>query len=75
MTGTNPTGRSKLGTKRHILTNKKGIPISAVITSASTHDIRTVTDVVDNTVIKKQEQPTSGNPRTKTKDNKTAPMS
>ncbi len=53
MTGNNPTDRSKLGTKRHILTDKKGIPISAVISSASTHDIKLVTDVVDNRVIKR----------------------
>ena len=30
MTGNNPTDRSKLGTKRHILTDKKGIPLSVV---------------------------------------------
>ena len=48
-TGNNPTDRSKLGTKRHILTDKKGIPLSAVISPASTHDIKLVTDVVDNT--------------------------
>ena len=53
MTGNNPTDRSKLGTKRHILTDKEGIPLSAVISSASTHDIKVVTDVVDNSVIKK----------------------
>ncbi len=53
MTGHNPTDRSKLGTKRHILTDKKGIPISVVISSASTHDIKLVTDVVDNAVIKR----------------------
>jgi hypothetical protein len=53
--GNNPTDdRSKLGTKRHILTDKKGIPLSVVISSsASTHDINLVTDVVDNTVIKR----------------------
>ena len=52
--GDNPTDRSKLGrTKRHILTDKKGIPISIVISSASTHDIKIVTDVVDNRVIKR----------------------
>ena len=51
MTGSNPADRSKLGTKRHILTDKKGIPLSAVITSASTHDIKAVTDVIDNAVI------------------------
>ena len=49
-----PTDRSKIGTKRHILTDKKGIPISVVISSASTHDIKLVTDVVDNAVIKRQ---------------------
>ncbi len=53
MTGNNPTDRSKIGTKRHILTDKKGIPLSVVISSASTHDIKLVTDVVDNRVIKR----------------------
>ena len=53
MTGNNPTDRSKMGTKRHILTDKNGIPLSAVISSASTHDIKLVTDVVDNAVIKR----------------------
>ena len=55
--GNNPTtDRSKLGqAKRHILTDKKEIPISAFITSAaSTHDTKTVTDVIDNTVIKRK---------------------
>jgi putative transposase len=53
MTGSNPTDRSKLGTKRHILTDRKGIPLSAVISSASTHDIKLVTDVIDNVVIRR----------------------
>jgi len=54
MTGSNPTtDRSKLGTKRHILTDEKGIPLSAVITSASTHDVKLVTNVIDNTLIRK----------------------
>ena len=53
MTGNSPVDRSKLGTKRHILTDKKGIPLSVVISSASTHDIKLVTSVVDNTVIKR----------------------
>jgi|SRR6185312_11618290 len=45
--------RSKLGTKRHILTDKHGIPLSAIISSANTHDIKLVTDVIDNSVIKR----------------------
>jgi hypothetical protein len=35
MTGYNPTDRSKIGTKRHLLTDKNGIPLSVVITSAT----------------------------------------
>ena len=53
MTGYNPTDRSKLGSKRHILTDKNGIPLSAVISPANTHDINLVIDVVDNAVIKR----------------------
>ncbi len=53
--GSNPTNRSKLGkAKRHILTDKKGIPLSVVISSASTHDVKLVLDVVDNAVIKRR---------------------
>ena len=52
MSGNNPTDRSKLGTKRHILTDKNGIPLSIVITSASTHDIKAVTNVIDNSIFK-----------------------
>ena len=52
--GSSPVDRSKLGqAKRHILTDKNGIPISAAISSASTHDIKMVTDVIDNSVIKR----------------------
>ena len=46
MTGNNPTDRSKLGTKRHILTDKQGIPLSAIISPASTHDIKLVTKML-----------------------------
>jgi hypothetical protein len=54
--GNNPTDRSKLGqAKRHILTDKKGIPLSSIITSAtSIHDIKVVTDVLDNAVVLKR---------------------
>jgi hypothetical protein len=35
------------------LTEKKGIPLSIIISPASSHDINLVTDVVDNAVIKR----------------------
>ena len=50
----NPTtDRSKLGqAKRHILTYKNGIPLSADITSvANKHGIKAVTYVIYNSVI------------------------
>ena len=64
MTGNNPTDRSKLGTKRHILTDKNGIPLSVVISSANTHDIKLVIDVFDNRVIKRPSN------KTRTKEKK-----
>ncbi|MER5174876.1 MAG: transposase [Candidatus Nitrosocosmicus sp.] len=52
--GSNPaTDRSKLGTKRYILTDKNGIPLSAIITSASNHDVKAVTDAIDNVIVKR----------------------
>jgi putative transposase len=59
MTGSNPTDRSKLGTKRHILTDKNGIPLSVVMSSTSTHDIKLVTDVIDDVVVKRSSSSSS----------------
>lgn len=36
------------------MTEKKGIPLSVVISPASTHDVKLVTDVVDKAVIKRR---------------------
>ncbi|HSF00813.1 MAG TPA: IS5 family transposase [Nitrososphaeraceae archaeon] len=59
LTGSNPTDRSKLGTKRHILTDKDGIPLSTIITSANTHDVTVAIDTVDSIVIKRSSLPSS----------------
>ncbi len=40
MTGPNPTDRGKLGTKRHVLPDGQGIPLSVVVTTANTHDMK-----------------------------------
>ena len=42
-----------IGSKRHILTDKDGIPLSAVITSANTHDVTVAINTVDRIVIKR----------------------
>ena len=49
MTGPNPTDRGKLGTKRHVLADKKGVPLSIVITSANTHDMKATAETLDCT--------------------------
>jgi hypothetical protein len=50
--GSNPAHRGKLGTKRHILTPAKGIPLSVDMSSASTHDTKLATGVMDSVVVK-----------------------
>jgi len=37
--GKNPTDRGKLGTKRHIIVDKNGIPLAVVLSGANDHDI------------------------------------
>lgn len=37
-TGPNPTDRGKRGTKRHLLTDRRGIPLAFLLTGANTHD-------------------------------------
>jgi hypothetical protein len=45
--GSNPTDRSKLGkAKRHILTDKKCILFSIVISSVNIHDLKGVTELL-----------------------------
>jgi hypothetical protein len=51
MTESNLTDKGKLSQKRHILTDKKGNPLLAVIASAISHDTKAATDMIDNTVI------------------------
>ena len=50
-TGPNPTDRGKLGTKRHILTDQRGTPLSAVITGANTHDMKAAFETLDGVVV------------------------
>ena len=53
MTGPNPTDRGKIGTERHVLTDQRGIPLSVIITSANTHDMKAATDALDNVIVER----------------------
>jgi putative transposase len=54
LTGANPTDRGKLGTKRHVLTDKNGIPLSVVITAANIHDMKAAIKTLDKVVLRKR---------------------
>ena len=47
-TGPNPTDRGKLGTKRHLLTDQRGTPLSAVATGANTHYMKAAMETLDS---------------------------
>src|SRR4030095_6339380 len=46
-TGPNPTDRSKLGTKHHVLTDAQGIPLSTTVTGANAADVTQLLPLVD----------------------------
>lgn len=50
-TGANPTDRGKSGSKRHLLTDGKGIPLAVVLSGANRHDMKKLADLLDATVI------------------------
>jgi transposase len=45
--GPNPTDRGKGGTKRHVLTERRGIPLVARITGANRHEAVVFEEVID----------------------------
>lgn len=52
LTGPNPTDRAKSGTKRHVLTDRRGIPVSLVVTGANVHDKRGIEATLDGIVLR-----------------------
>ena len=52
-TGANPTDRGKKGTKRSILTEGKGIPLSVAVDGANRHDKMLVKGTLDNIIIER----------------------
>lgn len=50
-TGKNPTDRSKLGSKRHLLVDGRGAPLAVMVTGANDHDQTCATDLLDQTMI------------------------
>lgn len=46
-TGPNPTDRRKLGTKHHVITDARGIPLKMTLTGANRHDVTQLLPLVD----------------------------
>lgn len=53
--GPNPTDRGKLGTKRHILSDGRGVPIAAEVSAANAHDKTMAVEVTDSIVVERPE--------------------
>lgn len=47
-TGKNPTDRAKSGTKRHLITDGKGIPITIRLSAANVHDVKEALPTVES---------------------------
>ena len=46
-TGPNPTDRRKPGSKHHVITDAKGIPLAAILTGANRHDVTQLLPLVE----------------------------
>ncbi len=51
--GNNPTDRGKKGSKRHVLVDERGVPLSITVTGANEHDMIQLEKVLDGIVVKR----------------------
>ena len=57
-TGPNPTDRGKSGTKRHLLVDGRGVPLSVHLTGASRHDIKGLPALLGEGMLVERPEPT-----------------
>jgi transposase len=50
-TGKNPTDRGKLGAKRSVLIDGRGVPLGVAVDGANVHDQKLLNDTLDNTPV------------------------
>jgi transposase len=46
-TGKDPTNRGKLGTKRHLIVDRTGLPLAVTVSGANVHDSKLLEETVD----------------------------
>ena len=61
-TGPDPTNRGKLGTKRHLLSDRRGAPLSLVLSAANRPDMKVAEATLDGLVVDRP-PPTAGRPQ------------
>lgn len=47
-TGPNPTDKGKPGSKHHLLVDRKGVPLTVLLTAANVHDSKVLDDLLDS---------------------------
>jgi putative transposase len=52
-TGKNPTDRGKIGVKRSVLIDGRGVPLAAAVDGANVHDQKLLKATLDNTPVKR----------------------
>jgi len=55
-TGPSPVDRGKSGTKRSLLTDRRGAPLSVVVTAANTHDKTVALETLDGIIVERPEK-------------------
>jgi hypothetical protein len=60
-TGANPTDKGKKGTKRHLISDRRGIPLAVVLTAANVHDSMVFEELID--AVEPIKRPGRGRPR------------
>ena len=61
-TGPDPTNRGKLGTKRHVLSDRRGAPLGATLSAANRTDMKLAEATLDSVVVPRPE-PTRTRPQ------------
>lgn len=59
--GKNPTDRGKPGSKRHVVSDRNGVPLTVALTAANVHDSRVFEEMVD--AVEPIKRPGRGRPR------------
>lgn len=60
-TGKNPRDRAKLGSKRHVLVDRRGVPLALIVSAAHTPDYQCAEAALLNLVIRRSWRDGAGN--------------